>query len=709
MKTMIHEKSYSTQERQLFEELIQSILLKDKTIDIKALKKTYIFAQKAYKNAFQTSGQPFILHVLRTAHNILDMHIDLEIIEACLLHDIFDTTDITLSEMQKHFSPNIIQLISNMHGIKKMQRKNVLKHKEDLRNILAIMTQDLRVIFIQLAESIDRMKTLKHETLSKQKQKADEVLHIYVPIAEKLGMYDCKQKLEDLAFPFLYQKEYKKITQYLEQNSQIQNTKIHDAILHIQNILPPSFSKCDIHGRIKNMYSIFRKMHLKKKKIEEMYDIFALRIIVDNSEQCYAILGILHAHFVVMQNRIKDYISTPKPNGYQSLHTTVLGILPNTFVEIQIRTHAMHKESEQGIAAHFDYKHEFDTAKKNHWTKKMQELQDDYQDIHMSPHMKILDHYISIMTINGNTYNIKKGSTVLDFAFYKDKNTAIHCQSFLINGEKVPFSYKLEEDDIIDTIMQEQSIPSLNWLNYVHSKQAKQCIKNTLENQSLKKRIKDGRHAINNHLSLLHLPIIEKNLSNFISFQGKKLTKNDAIGIITQVGSGHINPSEIICELLQSSKSQKKISIIGRNDIPYSIAKCCHPDFSDDIIASINTQQKIYIHKINCNKIQYAKHLLPAYFSHKIHNYKIHFTLQRDYQSMSNIISFLSQREDINIIHFSTPTKVEKIEYITLEVTVQCKSYQKIDIVLQEIKNKFSFLVHVEIEVLDKEKKKDLQ
>jgi GTP pyrophosphokinase len=465
--------------------------------DKKLIERAYIFAEKAHVGQKRNSGEPYFIHVFETAKILAELGMDAKTIVAGLLHDVIEDTPVDEKELEKEFGEEIVMLVNGVTKLGKMKYTGAERHVESLRKFFMAMANDLRILIIKLADRLHNVRTLQYVKPEKQKRIALETIEIHARLADRIGMHKLKGELEDAAFPFVYPKEYAEIEKLLEQNSKSNQKELDLVSATLQKTLKEQHVKViEISARAKHKYSLWRKVKRYAMDIEKVYDIVALRVIVEDVENCYRVLGIIHGLFQPVPGRIKDYIATPKRNGYRSLHTTIFtgngGI-----VEIQIRTPEMHAEAAYGIAAHFIYKEMGKGPHKSNGELIDKNLKwiDQLRELHkiVDKPAKFLEHLkmdlfqdrIFIFTPKGDVVDLPAGSSPIDFAYAIHSDIGNHAQSANINHKMAPLNTELQNNDIVEIIVNKKANPSSKWLDHTKTTMAKKHINAYLKENSL--------------------------------------------------------------------------------------------------------------------------------------------------------------------------------------------------------------------------------
>ena len=515
-----------TPPEELYELLIQKVLEYHPNTDISMIEKAYAIANKAHEGQLRKSGEPYIMHPLCVAIILADLELDKETIVAGILHDVIEDTIMTNEEIEKEFSPEILLLVD---GVTKLTQLNFSQDKlelqaENLRKMFLAMAKDIRVILIKLADRLHNLRTLQYQSPAKQIEKARETMDIYSPIAHRLGISKIKVELDDLSLQYLEPEKFKELKSEIDGRLEERETFIADIVHDVKECIDDAGIPAEINGRVKHLFSIYKKMINQNKTLDQIYDIFAVRIIVDSVRDCYAALGIIHEEYKPIPGRFKDYIAMPKSNMYQSLHTTLIGKNGQPF-EIQIRTYDMHKTAEYGIAAHWKYKENLTgTARdkeeeKLSWLKQILEWQRDTEDNKefMSAVKTDLDLFaeqVYCFTPNGDVKTLPAGSTPIDFAYRIHTKVGDKMVGAIVNNNIVPLDYVLKNNDIIKINTNQNSFgPSREWLNIAHTNHARNKIKAFFNKIDKEEYLKQGEEILSKELRKRKI-VISEFLSN---------------------------------------------------------------------------------------------------------------------------------------------------------------------------------------------------
>ena len=620
--------------------LLQKIKENCTNVDLDIVNKAFNLAYEAHKEQKRESGDPYIIHPIDVAVILAELGMDTSTIVAGLLHDVIEDTDYTYDDIKNIFSEEVANLVSGVTKITKMEYKSKEEQQADnFRKMLLAMASDIRVIIIKLADRLHNMRTLKYMPKEKQKRISKETLDIYAPLAHRLGISKVKWELEDLCFRYLHEEEYYDLVHQISEKRVERETYIAQIIKDLYSKLEEAEIDSDIDGRPKHFYSIYRKMVTKNKSIEQIFDLTAIRILVNSVKDCYEVLGIVHTIYKPIPGRFKDYIAMPKPNMYQSLHTTVIGPQGKTF-EIQIRTFEMHKTAEYGIAAHWKYK-EGDTSdtkgksfeNKLVWLRDMLEWQketSDAEEFMEGFKINLFTDEIFLFTPKGVVIDLPNGATPIDFAYRIHTDIGNKCIGAKVNGKIVPLDYKLKTGQIVEILTSNSyKGPNMDWLSIAKSNQAKSKIKAWFKKAKKEENINKGKEVFEKELKKqsVHYVDIAKGESydKFI----KRYNINCMDDLYALVGLGAIVASSFIAKLKEEnlskeekdknlnkaieeniSKNEKKkkdtsygVTVKGENNLMVRFAKCCNPVPGDDILGYITKGRGVSIHRKDCGNL----------------------------------------------------------------------------------------------------------
>lgn len=554
------------------------------------------------------------------------MDVDAVTIASSLLHDVVEDTSVSIEEIEERFGPEIATLVD---GVTKLSRLTGLsgeeRQAENLRKMFIAMAKDVRVIFIKLADRLHNMRTLSYLPVEKQKVIAKETLDIFAPLAHRLGIWRIKWELEDLSFKYLEPEKYKEISRLVAKTRKEREEQIEEAISIIKSNLDSLGIKGDIQGRPKHLYSIYMKMKRDNLEFDQIYDLLGIRVIVETTKDCYAVLGMIHSLWKPIPGRFKDYIAVPKSNMYQSLHTTVIGPRGEP-LEIQIRTYEMHRVAEYGIAAHWRYKEEKtdqDFDMKLSWLRQLLEWQKDLRDAKDfldQVKVDLFEDEVFVFTPKGDVVSLPKGSTPVDFAFRIHTEVGNRCVGAKVNGRIVPLDYKLNSGEIVEILTSKSASPSLDWLSFVVTNTAKNRIRQYFKRLQREENIVRGREILERELKRIQGDLLDKMreldwvpLLEFFNLE-------DPEALFLAVGNGEITAPQIQQAIQKTSKEEKTaelplvelprrdeglgVSVSGADNLLIRLAKCCNPLPGDDIIGYITQGKGVTVHRKECVNVK---------------------------------------------------------------------------------------------------------
>ena len=619
------------------EKIIQKILTDDKQYDLSKIISAYEFAAKAHEGQTRSSGQPYITHPLAVSYTLLELGMDTDTICAALLHDVVEDTDATLDDIKKRFGQDVALLVDGVTKLSKIPTSSKEEQQaENIRKILLAMSQDIRVMIIKLSDRLHNMRTLKYRPLEKQRNTALETMNIYAPIAHRLGIRAMKEELQDLAFHFLDPYAYSEIENILENKKEEREAFIEIIKSRIaQRFKSEDFAQPpQIDGRVKSIYSIYRKIFIGHKDIDEIYDKYAVRIIVTTIAECYNVLGLIHDMFKPLPNRFKDYISTPKNNMYQSLHTTVLGKEGIPF-EVQIRTWDMHETAEYGIAAHWKYKEGIQGKDKMEhrlaWVRQVIEAQqtsDDVEEIVRIIKTDLDPEDIVVMTPKGMSVSLPINSTVIDFAYRIHTQIGHKTVGAKVDGRIVPLDYKLQTGQICEIITSKdpEKGPNRAWLNIVQTNEARSKIRSWFKKERRDENIIEGKTQLEREFKRHRINLKEDQYTEFLQDDFKRHNCENLDDFYASIGYGGILLSKMMPRLKDKYEKQYEngeeppaVPLIkpkpnGRSsiildqidDMLIKFAQCCNPLPGDDIIGFITRGYGISVHTTSCTNYKAA-------------------------------------------------------------------------------------------------------
>lgn len=597
--------------------------------------KAFELADKAHEGQFRASGEPYIMHPLAVADILAHLQIDHITLMAALMHDVVEDTSYSKEDLEEMFGSEVAFLVDGVTKLNQFQYETKEdRQMENYRKMILAMAKDVRIVVIKLGDRLHNMRTLKHMRSDKQKRIAKETLEIFAPLAHRLGIFNVKWELEDLSFRYLEPEKYYDLVDQMKQKRQVREDIVNDTMSQLTKALSEAHIKADIKGRPKHFYSIYKKMKKDNRDLSQIYDLLAVRVIVDSIPDCYAVLGIAHSLWKPLPYRFKDYISMPKSNMYQSLHTTVIGTMGQP-VEIQIRTWEMHRVSEYGVAAHWRYKEgnkngdkEFD--QKVAWLRQVLEWQDTSNPTELVNALKldVFSGEVFVFTPKGDVVKLPIGSVPLDFAYRVHTDVGHHCVGAKVNGKIVPLDYTLQNGDIVDIITSKTGRPSLDWLNIVGSSESKSKIRNWFKRENKAENIEKGLDSLEKEAKRLNHNWKELCADNRLQHVTKQLKAGTEEEMFAACGYGGIPVSTVLLRLIELYKKSKEVEeskrsteqiieklksqgqkktkngtgvlVKGEAGVMVRMAKCCNPVPGDDIIGYITRGRGVSIHRCDC-------------------------------------------------------------------------------------------------------------
>ena len=632
----------------LYQELIASVKKYHPSTDISLIEKAYKTADTAHKGQVRKSGEAYIIHPLCVAIILAELELDKETIVAGLLHDVVEDTVMTVVEIASEFSEDIALLVDGVTKLGQLSydADKVEVQAENLRKMFLAMAKDIRVILIKLADRLHNMRTLKYMTPEKQKEKARETMDIYAPIAQRLGISKIKIELDDLSLKYLEPEAYYDLVEKVALRKSVRDDYVQSLVKEVSKHIENAGIKAQIDGRAKHFFSIYKKMVNQHKTLDQIYDLFAIRIIVDNVKDCYAALGVIHEMYKPIPGRFKDYIAMPKPNMYQSLHTTLIGPTGQPF-EIQIRTFEMHRTAEYGIAAHWKYKEAANNGgtvattkseeEKLSWLRQILEWQKDMSDNKefmslLKSDLNLFSDTVFCFTPSGDVKNLPTGSTPVDFAYSIHSAVGNKMIGAKVNGKLVPIDYEIQNGDRIEIITSQNSKgPSRDWLNIVKSTQAKNKINQWFRSELKEENIVKGKELIAQYCKAKSINLTDINKPEYQSKVMRKYGFHDWDSALATLGHGGLKEGQVVNKMLEEyrkdhpiqltdedvlnnvpsenkdkavpQKSKSGIIVKGLYDVAVHFSKCCSPVPGDEIVGFVTRGRGVSIHRTDCINI----------------------------------------------------------------------------------------------------------
>ena len=628
----------------LYNELIASVKRYHPSANISMIEKAYQIAYDAHKDQVRKSGEPYIIHPLCVAIILADLELDKETIVAGILHDVVEDTIMTNEEIRKEFNAEVELLVDGVTKLGQLSYSHdkVDEQAENLRKMFLAMAKDIRVILIKLADRLHNMRTLQYMKPEKQKEKARETMDIYAPLAQRLGISKVKIEPDDLSLKYLQPEVYYNLVEQISDKKSSREKFIQQIVAEVKSHIDNAGIKAQIAGRVKHFFSIYKKMVNQDKTLDQIYDLFAVRILVENLQDCYAALGVIHEMYKPIPGRIKDYIAMPKPNMYQSLHTTVIGPNGSPF-EIQIRTYDMHKTAEYGIAAHWKYKESGGSRERNvenhaeaklTWLRQILEWQKDESDNKefmslLKSDLDLFSESVYCFTPTGDVKNLPTGSTPIDFAYSIHSAVGNKMIGARVNGKLVPIDYRIQNGDRIEILTSNNSKgPSRDWLSLVKSTQAKNKINQWFKSEFKEGNINKGKDMISQYCKLKSINHSDIMKTEYQEKVMKKYGFRDWDSILAAIGHGGLREGQVVNRLLEEyekvnrknitdeqvlesisgnkdqkmklSKSRGGIVVQGIDDMAVRFSRCCNPVPGDEIVGFVTRGRGVSIHRTDC-------------------------------------------------------------------------------------------------------------
>ena len=711
------------------EDVIKQAKMHNRKSDSKLIMRAYKYALENHGDQKRKSGEPYIIHPIQVAYTLAELGLDDATICAALMHDLAEDTAVTLNDISSEFSPEIAEMVNGVTKLAKIKYVSAEEQQvENYRKMFLAMGKDIRVILIKLADRLHNIRTLKFLKRDRQIAIAQETIDLYAPLANRLGVFSMKWELEDQAFKYLYPEEYREIVEGIAKKREERLKFIDQIVDEIKINLKKEKIVCEITGRAKHLYSIYRKMKRDNKTLDQIYDLFALRILVNSVKDCYAALGVVHELYTPMPGRFKDYIAVPKPNMYQSLHTTLLG--PNgTPFEVQIRTYNMHRIAEFGIAAHWAYKEQsFLHGKKENvtvkedklaWLRESLEWQKDMQnpDEFMSTlKTELVEDSVYVFTPKGQIKTLPKGSTPIDFAYSIHADIGNKMVGAKINSKMMPIITPLHNGDIVDIMTNDNSKgPSRDWLKFVKSSSAKTKIQQWFKKNERDLNIERGKEIIARELKRIRLNSDELLTSKNIESTLQKYSFKTIDDMYAAVGFGSITATKVLSKILEEYRKTKpnteieekieelhtrhninenvsKTGIIvkGIDNCLVKLSKCCNPVPGDEIIGYITRGRGVTVHTKDCVNIKdlfkEEERIIDVYWAQESTNksYNVEMTVfANDREELLGDIMRTAQQDGSKIIGVQAKSNKEKI--VMVELTLEVKDVEAVNKVQREL------------------------
>ncbi|NLK08034.1 MAG: bifunctional (p)ppGpp synthetase/guanosine-3',5'-bis(diphosphate) 3'-pyrophosphohydrolase [Firmicutes bacterium] len=612
------------------DKLLERVLSYNPHADLQLIEEAYQVAEKAHSGQYRDSGEVYLRHPYEVAMILAEFEYDAVTIAAGLLHDVLEDTDVTRDELTEQFGEEIVLLVDGVTKLSRIPFQTREEHQaQSLRKMFLAMAEDLRVVVIKLADRLHNMRTLRHLPENRQIRLANETLEIYAPLAHRLGMWGVKWEMEDLAFRFLNTKAYYDVVNKVAKQRKEREGELKTVISTIEGALSDVDIVGEVTGRSKHVYSIYQKMQRQVKSFDEIYDLMAVRVVVDTVKDCYGVLGIVHTLWKPVPGRFKDYIAMPKSNMYQSLHTTVIGPEGDPF-EIQIRTWEMHRIAEKGIAAHWLYKEglrrgSVEFEEKMAWLRQvmdwLKEMKDP-EEFMATLRIDLFEDEVFVFTPKGDVKNLPAGATPVDFAFSVHTDVGLHCSGAKVNGRIVPLDYQLNNGEFVEVLTSKTPSPSRDWLNFVKTSKARSKIRAWLKDQYRESSVERGFELLVKECRKYGQEPGDVLKNDDLNEAAKRYGLGSREDLLASVGNGKIVPRQVLSRLIDDeahplvsqqaqatttaprrSRVPRGITVKGMDNLLMRISKCCNPVPGDEIVGYITRGRGVSIHRADCPNV----------------------------------------------------------------------------------------------------------
>ena len=710
------------------DDVIKRMKMNKRKVNTALIQKAYNFAEEHHRGQKRMSGEDYIIHPLNVAYILADLQMDDATICAALLHDVVEDTDVTSEDIQKNFGEEIAEMVAGVTKLSKIQYVTIEEEQvENYRKMFLAMGKDIRVILIKLADRLHNMRTLSNLKRERQIANAKETMELYAPLANRLGIYSLKWELEDLSFRYLYPEEYRELVLSIEKKREERIEFINKIMEEIRIALKKQRIVAEVTGRAKHLYSIYRKMQRDNITLDQVYDLFALRIIVNSVKDCYAAIGVVHELYTPMPGRFKDYIAVPKPNMYQSIHNTLIGPKGTPF-EVQVRTWDMHRVAEYGIAAHWAYK-EANKFKKSNvvvtedklaWLRETLEWQKDMQDpdeFLKTLKTELFEDEVYVFTPKGEIKVLPRGATPIDFAYMIHAEVGHRMVGCKINSKMMPIVTQLKSGDIVEIITSDTAKgPSRDWLKIVKSSSAKTKIQQWFKKTEREENIEKGKDILDKEIKKIGMSHSDLFKPEWVQAALNRYNYNSVEDMYASIGFGAISPNKIITRLLEEYKKEHEEDIIeekiqelvtekprkskapksgvivkGIDNCLVKFSKCCNPVPGDDIIGYITKGRGVSIHRKDCTNL---KDLLSEeeriievewYNENEKVEYNVDIQILANDRTglLSDVVKEITSQK-INIMGVNTRTNKERIA--TIDVTLEVQGIEQLNQVIKQIR-----------------------
>ncbi|KKM09231.1 (p)ppGpp synthetase [Clostridiales bacterium PH28_bin88] len=702
---------------------IQGVIQKVQTYypqaDVQLVQQAYLFASTAHQGQHRRSGEDYIVHPLEVATILAELQLDVVTIAAGLLHDVVEDTSFTLEDLERAFGAEIALLVDGVTKLSRIEYKSKMEQQaENLRKMFLAMAKDIRVILIKLADRLHNMRTLKHQPEEKQRECAQETLEIFAPLAHRLGIFRLKWELEDLSLRYMEPERYYELVQNISMKRQEREEFINHVIKILKEKLDEVGIDADIQGRPKHFYSIYNKMVKQGKELGEIYDLIAVRVVVESVKDCYGALGMIHAQWKPIPGRFKDYIAMPKPNMYQSLHTTLIGPSGEPF-EVQIRTWDMHRTSEYGIAAHWRYKEgkngDKDFDAKLTWLRQLLEWQRELKDAREfmeSLKIDLFSDRVYVFTPKGDVVELPAGSVPLDFAYRVHTAVGNQCVGAKVSGRIVPLDYRLQTGDIVEILTSKTGRPRRDWLNIVQTSQAKNRIRQWLKKEQRDELVAKGREMLERETDKKGWYTAEALKNSNLQEAAKRFNIPTVEDLLATVGDGGLTPLQVMAKLKEAvpglvteapaplpsvkpwsgyGKPSQGIRVRGVDNVVVRLSRCCNPVPGDDIVGYITRGRGVSIHRSDCPNIAHhhdnelERIIEVAWDLEAEAIYQVHIeavAVDRPRLAMDIMTTIADTKTIINSVH----ARATRNNLATVDLKIEIKSLDHLNYITEKVK-----------------------
>ena len=711
------------------EDIISLVKQKKRWADTKLIVKAYNYAKEKHGTQCRKSGEPYIIHPVQVAYILADIGLDEATICAALLHDVVEDTEVTHEDLVRDFGEEIATMVAGVTklGELRYQASTEERQVENYRKMFLAMGKDIRVIIIKLADRLHNLRTLKYLRRDRQIANAKETMELYAPLANRLGIYSLKWELEDLAFKYLYPEEYRELVEGIDKKREERLQFIEKIMDDIRGQLKKQKIEAEVTGRAKHLYSIYRKMKRDNKTLDQIYDLFALRILVNSVKDCYAALGVVHEMYSPMPGRFKDYIAVPKPNMYQSIHTTLLGEKGTPF-EVQIRTWEMHRIAEYGIAAHWAYK-EANYGKKGKqvvtvtkdklaWLRETLEWQQDMKDPQEflnTLKTELFEDEVYVFTPKGKILVLPRDATPIDFAYSIHEEIGNHMVGCKINSKMMPIITKLQSGDIVEIMTSDsQKGPSRDWLKFIKTTKAKSKIQSWFKKEQRSENIEKGKDLIDKEIKRIGISHDELFKQDYINAALDRYKFKNLEDMYASVGFGAISQVKIISRMLEEYRKRHKeenieqkieeltskrktvkpsstgVVVKGIDNCLVKLSKCCNPVPGDNIIGYITKGRGVSVHRTDCvnvkDLLKEEDRIIDVYwYTEKAASYNVDITVYANDRTglLADVIQVLS---NLKTKLMGLNSKATKEHIATIEITIEVENIEELNKVLKELR-----------------------